>query len=1198
MLLPKLGRALKKEGITDRMPKSKKSQLSVFIVLGAMLLVTLGLIYYVQEIKSPEPKSKEYDENYVAGYIKECISQHSEAAIKELARKGGSFSSYFSRQYNNQSYSYFCLQRYGVCQNQLILRQDMEKELSKKLRKKAKQCINNRLFENHGITVNSTNISVIANIADKKTAITINGKIKIKKNKKEIIIEKLNFDIWLPLGELYRLAVEITNKELEQGYFDAIGYMLNSPAVRIEKHRPYPDIVYSLEKNSLVFNFAVQGTEDSYKEAEETGTGCCYNYYDRLCFKNTAKLLCSIKGGVYDYSKSCECPSAETPEKTSELSCKDGYCKSCSHTHDKTGKLTNLTRKHGESWCVYESPAGKSSDFVGSRHYVFYCYDGKEYIEECRDYREEICKEIPAKNMNSYKKNKRESNKTEKSNRKDLDALNIAKEAVCVPNKWQSCYSCKTEQCCENNELRDCSWDTKIHGCYPAVPPGLKFWQDTSYMLCSIANSIESCDSEKSCKKITKNSAVSCYKTADCGNYFNVGNNYASEGFISSAYSSTNEIDNEIKSLAKKQLSKYNENSLASLGYAWQKKPAYYNRPGKETQADILAAIISNSYSHLKQLAETDITSIAIANKTKESEAAESKSTKKIYNFCLPWQPPDGSKSCSKCSSQIFPCTEYKCKSLGKACLYSETNGIGKCSPIQKRDFIPPIVLFTEESLNKSHKLKKEELIINNSKVWGYFIEDKFEPYSLLEFSFNTTEKARCTLSYMPDKISSPAFSFSPAEYRKEHNISFRIPEAIAEKSSVSIISSIIEKLKSSSIHEPKDAKEHIKSLIKSIIPWQSSQEIEKLAKLTEAILKLNSLKASAISSNISLKNNETSYYIFIECKDIAGNKNKEKTFLHFIVKSRKSNMLPKVLACSPENNSIIAENMSSVTLKVFLDMPSECSYKISNSIKKMGCAEEPYELSADYKGSYICTTEMPVTKEKEKIKIECRKSSKKKSFSLAFFPDRPDAANSEKENSLWPFYTINTKNSITEINITSQMLATKKSFYAAGKEAIVNIFFESNYYCYYKSNNNIIKAKHTATKLNGLNGFINSIAIASENPANIEISCSREGIDNQKIVDFSYIIKKSEGLKIVDSALITENEAILSIRTTKSNGTECSYSNAKSSYNEWLRLKKITNSLFSAKLNAEPGENIYKIRCTDKYGNTDEKEISFYFSP
>ena len=48
-------------------------------------------------------------------------------------------------------------------------------------------------------------------------------------------------------------------------------------------------------------------------------------------------------------------------------------------------------RKFGESWCSYESGTGGFFDRPGSRQYRHVCINGEELIEECKDFREEIC---------------------------------------------------------------------------------------------------------------------------------------------------------------------------------------------------------------------------------------------------------------------------------------------------------------------------------------------------------------------------------------------------------------------------------------------------------------------------------------------------------------------------------------------------------------------------------------------------------------------------------------------------------------------------------------------------------------------------------------------------------------------------------------------------------------------------------------
>lgn len=46
------------------------------------------------------------------------------------------------------------------------------------------------------------------------------------------------------------------------------------------------------------------------------------------------------------------------------------------------------------------------------------------------------------------------------------------------------------------------------------------------------------------------------------------------------------------------------------------------------------------------------------------------------FNFeCKPWAAPEGSDSCSECGEDGLPCSEYRCKALGKGCEYSEPSG-------------------------------------------------------------------------------------------------------------------------------------------------------------------------------------------------------------------------------------------------------------------------------------------------------------------------------------------------------------------------------------------------------------------------------------------------------------------------------------------------------------------------------------------
>ncbi|MBI5797294.1 hypothetical protein HZA98_00130 [Candidatus Woesearchaeota archaeon] len=67
------------------------------------------------------------------------------------------------------------------------------------------------------------------------------------------------------------------------------------------------------------------------------------------------------------------------------------YYQSGISSWDKVALTLGGARKHGESWCVYESPVGSFKDRVGSQHYLASCLAGQEYISNCESDRSQMC---------------------------------------------------------------------------------------------------------------------------------------------------------------------------------------------------------------------------------------------------------------------------------------------------------------------------------------------------------------------------------------------------------------------------------------------------------------------------------------------------------------------------------------------------------------------------------------------------------------------------------------------------------------------------------------------------------------------------------------------------------------------------------------------------------------------------------------
>ncbi|MDP3728181.1 MAG: hypothetical protein Q8R18_01875 [bacterium] len=298
---------------------------------------------------------------------------------------------------------------------------------------------------------------------------------------------------------------------------------------------------------------------------------------------------CSASGaydtscGNCDYSQGMLCGADESNVMDDgDYTCID---LSCEKTYENDASpLSGQERRNGESWCVYDSRPGQALDAVGSRHYRHLCINGEEIVEPCTDYREQLC-------MNGVLTNEVLGN---------LEGLNLGDgeyvEAACRENR-NDCSACNSPEslserydCCGNEDLRDCFWkesenvplefslspsadDTPYGVCLPQVPPGLKFWGESSSSSaevevasaeeCSVASATctvsyrlggwnkilggktppvdswqitgESPDGCKS-RDWLVNQNTFCKAQGDCGAYYNYAGEAGFEGFRSSMF--------------------------------------------------------------------------------------------------------------------------------------------------------------------------------------------------------------------------------------------------------------------------------------------------------------------------------------------------------------------------------------------------------------------------------------------------------------------------------------------------------------------------------------------------------------------------------------------------------------------------------------------------------------------------------------
>lgn len=737
----------------------KKSQITFFIIFAAILVLIASLIVYsskflIKTKNAPYELSRiNADRIIIKEYMQNCIAQVSYPLIFEIAGKGGSFNPNSGAYWNGTELNSLAYYKSGAGYlNNLLLRQDMGRELSDAIKQNLKSCINLSIFREKGYEISENENTVNATINDNSIVIKLEYPLKFKIGPNTIDFNEFSSILESSLGEIYGAAIDIVNEEITYGYFDKEDFMLkHGSIIRVEKHKPYPDIVYIISKTDsklkkdLAFRFAIKGKDTAGKEILNYGNsfGCCTNKADGICFKNTDPSKCL--NNIYQSNINCGCPknlksdaegccvvkeqNSDTCELTDEKACssnggkfyKDDFrcakadCAnwSCRSTYNYVkDDFSGPSKKHGESWCSYESIVGKGLDYVGTRHYLHSCIEGKEYVEECRDFREELCAEGI---MGFYDQ--------------------FYSKGFCRVNRWYDCADQKDESSCKDENLRDCYWSGFLYSqlkCHPEVPPGFKFWKGDGKAICNSA-SLDKDDYGNDYPKSWGHSALLyCQRTGDCGNYRNIAEQITEFGY-------------------------YNRDIIPEQ---WAYFDNGYTKRGDEFGVKL-------------RLYSTDLSKSALI----------ARGTSGGYARCDIWEAPFAG-DCQSCSnSKLHPCTEYRCRSLGKNCNFRSSDNA--CSAGKLEDIPPPKISLNKTGEQSGFKIGQS---LYYKDALEYSFEKRLGVHEPFSFQFETSNPTRCRLSIFPPAITPESISnaviplpeilLNDYDYKTKYNVTIRFPSS------------------------------------------------------------------------------------------------------------------------------------------------------------------------------------------------------------------------------------------------------------------------------------------------------------------------------------------------------------------------------------------------------------------------------------
>jgi len=632
---------------TGRM--GKHAQLTVFIIVGLVVLgAVLSVLFVNARIAEADPLASlppEVRLAAVAGelqtFVSDCVEQVSVPLVERMMSLGGSLDPKSDVYHDRTALTVYCSKASGRdCVSTAPFREEMQDELARGIDIALEGCLDFSGFSRRGYGVSAPERAVSVVVGEDDVYVSLEMPAVVTVGDRSSTSSKFQGRIPLPLGRLYALAVDIANREILDGFFDKDEWMVSHGSeVLLERHRPYPDVVYILRKRvsalgrefDAVFRFGIEGRETFNLESQSFGQSqpCFTGAVDGLCYQNVPVSRSKLFAG--NVSVGCICPVAVKPRVEGCCVASDGSC-SFSDARGCVGRFVegdvlcqqsgcpnlqcqrpesfrNEPKRHLESWCTYDGLVTRGQDYVGSRHTLHTCIDGKDVVEECRDYREELC--------------------TEES--RDRDGERYSK-AVCRTNRWYDCASQGVETC-EDRRVRDCSWFGGLWSsrkCHPAVAPGFRFWAGENAAVCSVAN--EAGLGKPLYRSFGHSAALYCQRMGDCGHYRNIADVVTKLGW-------SHPLDTS---------------RLRSFVY----QPAGLTARGKDFILDV------------------GVDNVFFDQGVQPPVAVRGGSIR-----CFPWRAPWGNEDCSLCAAEPGkPCTEYRCRSLGQQCVFSMDKGEGVCA--------------------------------------------------------------------------------------------------------------------------------------------------------------------------------------------------------------------------------------------------------------------------------------------------------------------------------------------------------------------------------------------------------------------------------------------------------------------------------------------------------------------------------------
>ncbi len=219
--------------IKDFFPKSKHSQVTIFIIIAIVIIAAIGILFYFKSDNENKQIPVEFEPVYNSFLY--CLEDNAKTGIDLIETQGGyiylpefeSGSEYmpFSSQLNflgNPIPYWYYVSGNNIQKEQVPTKTDMENELIKFLEEKIHNCLFDFYYE-QGFQIVQGIPTAEVKIYDKKVETILNMDLSISKDDENIFIREHNFIVDSNLGKLYDSARKVYDKEKREMFLEEYG---------------------------------------------------------------------------------------------------------------------------------------------------------------------------------------------------------------------------------------------------------------------------------------------------------------------------------------------------------------------------------------------------------------------------------------------------------------------------------------------------------------------------------------------------------------------------------------------------------------------------------------------------------------------------------------------------------------------------------------------------------------------------------------------------------------------------------------------------------------------------------------------------------------------------------------------------------------------------------------------------------------